>query len=241
LTKFVAFVSGKGGVGKTTVTLNTGHSLAKQGKSVTLLDGNLVTPNLAIHLGMVDPQGTLNKFLRKELQLNEIIYAHDSGFNVIPASPDYSEFLKTNPQQVSKVFKGLENTADYILVDAPSGLGYDLSSLLKNCDEVVIVANPTLTSVMDALKSMQLAKAHNVTVAGVVLNMTNRGRHELNENEVYEILGHPIIANIRTQRKVRKSLHKKQPASMLYPRSRLSKEFTKIANHISHEEFLIKG
>ncbi|MBI2125034.1 MinD/ParA family protein, partial [Candidatus Woesearchaeota archaeon] len=125
MTKFIAFVSGKGGVGKTTSTLNTGQALLQQGKRVTLLDANLMTPNLAIHLGFLNPEGTVNKFLRKEKDLNEVIYLHESGLSIVPASPSYSEFQKTNLQHLSEIFEHLDETTDFVLVDAPSGLGYE--------------------------------------------------------------------------------------------------------------------
>ena len=69
MTRFITFVSGKGGVGKTTSTVNIGHALITAGKKTTLVDGNLVTPNLSLHLGMLNPESTLNNFLRKEKSL----------------------------------------------------------------------------------------------------------------------------------------------------------------------------
>ena len=233
MTKFIALVSGKGGVGKTTCTLNVGQSLAKLGKDVVLLDANIVTPNLAIHLGHMNPEGTLNKFLRKEKSLKEIIYLHESGISLIPASPSLSEYQKTNPQKLHKAFDLLKNAADFVLVDAPSGLGYDLIQILKNTDEVLVVVNPTLSSVMDGLKTIQLAKENNNTVAGIILNMTNGGKDELSVKEVESILEHPILANIKYHRKVRKAAYRQAPLTHLYPRSRPAKEFMKVAQHLS--------
>src|SRR3989344_6573746 len=132
MTKFIAFVSGKGGAGKTTATLNVGQALTTLGKKVILVDANLVTPNLAIHLGFMNPEGTLNKFLRKEKSLKEITYLHESGLSLIPASPSLSEYQKTNPQKLNKLFDLLKNTADFVLIDAPSGLGYDVHQILKS-------------------------------------------------------------------------------------------------------------
>ncbi|MBU1974172.1 MAG: AAA family ATPase [Nanoarchaeota archaeon] len=94
MTKFVALVSGKGGVGKTTSTINLGYALTSLGKKTILLDANLTTPNLALHLGFIDPEKTLNEFLRKESSLQEITYQHDSGINFIPASHAYQESQK---------------------------------------------------------------------------------------------------------------------------------------------------
>jgi septum site-determining protein MinD len=233
MTKFVALVSGKGGVGKTTSALNIGQALVDLGKDVILVDGNIVTPNLAIHLGFMNPEGTLNKFLRKEKELKEVIYLHESGISFIPSSPSYSEFQKTNPQNISKIFERLDNTVDFVLIDAPSGLGYDLHQILKNTEEVLIVVNPNLSSVADALKTIQLANATNNSIAGILLNKTNKGKHELSEKEVEEILSHHILANIRTCNKIKKSTHKQMPLNYLYPRSKSAKEFVKVAKHLS--------
>lgn len=235
MTKFIAIISGKGGVGKTTTTLNLGIALNKLGKKVMLLDANLMTPNLALNLGMINPQSTLNQFLRKEKSLKEITYLHESGISVIPSSPSYTEFQKTNVQKLSKIFQSLNNTADFVLIDAPSGLGYEVLQVLKHSDEVLVVTNPNLPSVMDSLKSLQLARAHNNTVAGIVLNMTNGGRHEMKEQEVQDILAHPILGNVKQDRKHRKAAHKKFPLAHLYPWSRNAKQYEKIARFVSLE------
>lgn len=237
MTKFVAVVSGKGGAGKTTCTLNIGQALFNLGKKVLLVDANLVTPNLALQLGFLNPEGTINQFLRGEKSLQEITYLHESGLSIIPASPSYSEFQKTNPQKLTEIFEHLDGTADIILVDAPSGLGYEVHQVIKNCDEALIIANPNLSSMIDALKTIELTKANNKMVSGVVLNMTHRGWHELKSQEVEKYLELPIIANIRHDRKVRKSLHKQMPLNYLYPRSHSAKQFKIVAEHLSlHSE-----
>ena len=233
MTKFVAVVSGKGGAGKTTSTLNLGQALTNLGKKVILLDANLVTPNLSIQLGFMNPDGTINKFLRKEKNLKEVTYLHESGLSLIPASPSFNEFQKTNSQNISKIFEHLQNTVDIVLIDSPSGLGFEVEQVLKNSDEAVIVVNPTISSVVDALKTIQIAKKNENFITGILLNMSNGGRNELKVTEVEEILGHPIIANIRHDRKIRKSLHHKMPVTYKYPRSRSSKEFNKLADHLS--------
>lgn len=236
MTKFVAFISGKGGTGKTTSAVNIGHALTKAGIKTLVLDANLVTPNIALHLGLIHPKNTLNQFLRKEKGLKEITYLHESGLSFIPASPSYSEFQKTNSHDVSKIFANLDDTADLVLVDAISGLGTEVSEVLKNCDEAVIVTNPNLSSVMDGLKSIELAKVHNVTIAGILLNKSNKGRHELKSHEIEEILGHQIIGNVPHHKKFRKASFKQAPLSYCYPYSKMAKEFRTVAAYLSLEE-----
>lgn len=232
MTKFVAIASGKGGVGKTTSTLNIGQALSNLGKTVVLVDTNIVTPNLGLHLDLINPEGTLNKFLRKESSLKDVMHQHQGGFSVIPASPSYHE-SQNKDINLTRIFSRLDNTADFVLLDLPSGLGQDVSHCLSQSDEVLIVVNPTLSSVMDALKTMQLAKENDTMVAGIILNMSNKGRHEMKPSEVEEILGHPLIANVRTCKKVRKAQHRREPLNSLYPRAKSAKEFHKVAEHLS--------
>ncbi len=233
MTKFIALVSGKGGVGKTTTTLNLGQALANLGKRVIILDANLMTPNIAINLGFINPEGTLNKFLRKEKSLKEITYLHESGLSIIPSSPSYSEFQKTNIQRLNRIFEHLQDAADFVLVDAPSGVGYELNQVLKHCDEALLVVNPTISSVMDAVKTIHVATSYKNIIPGVVLNMSHNGRHELSTEEIERTLGHPVLGNIRRHNKIRKALHKQMPLPHLYPRSRLAKEYTNIAEYLA--------
>ncbi len=232
MTRFIAFVSGKGGVGKTTSTINVGQALINLGHKVVLLDANLVTPNLGIYLGLMDPPNSLNKFLRKEKSLKQITYLHESGLSFIPASPSYTEFQRTNPQKLGEIFEHLEDMAEFVLVDSPSGLGFDVQQVLKNCDEALVVVTPTLSSVMDALKSIELAKSTNTIIAGILLNMTHWGRNELTQPQVEEIMGYPVIANIKAHRKVWKTAHKQLPLNYLYSHSTIARQFRKVAEHL---------
>jgi len=240
MTRFVALVSGKGGVGKTTTALNVAHALHRAGKQVILVDANIATPNVGLQLGLIQPEGTLNKFLRKEKGLHDIIYRHESGVTLIPSSLSLQEFQNTDPKKMTEIFGHLDNISNFVLVDAPSGLGVEVNEILKNTDEVLIVANPNLSSVMDALKTIQLAQEHNNTIAGVILNMSNYGWSELKPDEVEKILGYPIVANIRHDRKFRKALLKQSPLGQLYPRSRSAMEFRKVAQHLCVNEKLVE-
>ncbi len=236
MTKFIAFVSGKGGVGKTTVTLNTGLALGKLGKKVVLLDANVGTPNLSLHLGIMNPEHTLNQFLRKEKNLQQITYMGDENISFLFSSPSYAEYQKTNFKKFSEIFEHLDHQSDFVLVDSPSGLGPEVNQVLKNTDEAIIVVNPNLSSVMDALKTIQLAAANKNIITGIVLNMSNFGGwNELKPQEIEEILGYPIIANIKHNSKFRKAAHKQNPLTTLYPRSASVREFKKIASNLALE------
>ncbi len=240
MTKFIAFVSGKGGTGKTTASINVGQALVQKGIKAVVLDANLVTPNVALQLGLVNPPGTINKFLRKEKALKEVMYLHGSGLTIIPASPSFTEFQKTNALGISQIFGHLQGIADIVLVDAPSGLGIELSEVLKHCDEAIVVANPNLSSVMDALKTIKLAKQHQAAIAGILLNMSNKGKHELPPEQVEEILGSPILADVRYDKKFRKAMYQQVPLTHKYRWSRSARQFRQVASFLTLEHHLQK-
>ncbi len=231
----MALISGKGGVGKTSVTVNLGHSLAKQGKKVVLVDANLATANLGHHLGKVSHTGTINEFLRKEKHIHEVLQKNEHGFSYIPASSSFTEFQKTNPSRIGKVMEHLDRAHDIVLLDAPSGMGPELSFLLSHTDEALVVTTPTLSSVMEALKSLEVAKSKGNVITGVVLNMTHNGKHELSEAEVKKLLGVPVIANIEHNRNMHKAQHKGVPLATMgffAKRSQPAKEFQKLSDFV---------
>ncbi|MCK5452598.1 MAG: AAA family ATPase, partial [Candidatus Aenigmarchaeota archaeon] len=87
MTEIISVVSGKGGVGKTTLVSNLAVALTKLGGKVLVIDGNVSGANLGIHLGVpsVYPV-SLNDVLHKDAFITQAIYRHASGFNIIPAS-----------------------------------------------------------------------------------------------------------------------------------------------------------
>lgn len=236
MTKFVAIVSGKGGAGKTTTAINLCQALTELGKNSIVLDANLATPDLALHLGSINPKNTLNQFLRLERELHEVICRHESGISYIPASPSYSEFKRSDYKKLPEMFEHLDDSAELVLVDSPSGLGSEVSEILKNTDEALIVVNPYLSSVIDALKTIQLAEESNNIITGIILNMSNKEHQELKKTEIEKMLGRPIIGNVKFNKKMKKSLHKNMPMNYLYPRSEAAREYRKIANCICQNE-----
>ncbi len=235
MTNFLAIISGKGGAGKTTTSLNLGHALTKLGKKVILLDANFATPNLAAHLGITSPNATLNDFLKRKKSLREVIHLHHSGLIFIPSSISYQDFRKSQPDQITEIFEHLEGMADFVLVDCPAGLGYELVQILKNTDGALVVVNPHLSSLIDALKSIEIAKENNNSIPGFVLNMVYN-KNEIKSEEVEKTLNVPLLAKVIYDKKIKKALYKQSPSHYLYPRTKSSKEYLKLAEYLIDEK-----
>ena len=158
MTRIVVCASGKGGVGKTTLVANLGLALAKLGKDVTVVDANLTTPNLGLHLGVPLYPTTLHDVVKGRAHIRDAIYEHESGLKIIPAGISIKDLKGADPKEIPNAFLGLLGTSDIVLVDASAGLGREALSALEAADELLLITNPDISSVTDALKTAKLAE-----------------------------------------------------------------------------------
>ncbi len=126
MARIIVINSGKGGVGKTTTAINLGASLNKLGKEVVVLDANLNTPNVGLHLGAPIVPITLNHVLKGKSDIDEAIYEHASGTKIIPASLSVKELTKFNLKKFPQKIKNLKNHADFVIIDSAAGFGEEV-------------------------------------------------------------------------------------------------------------------
>ena len=154
--KVYAVISGKGGVGKTTSAINLGSSVNSLGKEVIIVDANLTTPNIGLHLGSPIVPVTLNHVLNNKARVEEAIYEHESGTKILPSSLSIGELKNLEPDKIVDVAKKLRKIAECIFLDASAGLGDEAKAAIKACDEVIIITNPDISAVTDALKTIKV-------------------------------------------------------------------------------------
>src|SRR3989338_11517016 len=122
MTRIIAIVSGKCGVGKTTLVANLGAALAGMGKDVIVLDANLTTPNLGIHLGVPLFPVTLHDVLKGRAHIRDAIYDHESGLRVVPAGISLRDLRGVDAKDLPTALLDLLGHADIILVDGAGWL-----------------------------------------------------------------------------------------------------------------------
>ena len=98
-------ISGKGGVGKTTSAVNLGAAMNLLGEDIIIVDTNLTTPNIGLHLGTPVVPVTLNHVMNDKSKIEESIYEHESGTKIILSSLSIEELKKTNPKKLPEVIK----------------------------------------------------------------------------------------------------------------------------------------
>ncbi|MCK5333089.1 MAG: AAA family ATPase, partial [Candidatus Aenigmarchaeota archaeon] len=170
MTRVIAVSSGKGGVGKTTMTSNLGVALNDFGQKAVVVDTNLTTPNLGFHLGVPLYPKTLHDVMKGEASIDDATYIHPSGLKVIPAGISMADLKSTNPKNLSKAVISLVGDHDVVLLDSAAGLGKESMAGIHAADELLVVTNPQLPAVTDALKAIKVSEEEGTKVIGVVLN-----------------------------------------------------------------------
>ena len=242
MTRVIGIISGKGGVGKTTVALNLGAVLAKHfNRNVTIVDCNVTSSHLGLHLGIYNHPTNLNKALRGELEMEKAGYQHSTGMNVIPASVHLEDLKGIDITDLSEKIKTMSDPDKIILLDSSPGFGREAMAAIRASDELVCITNPYIPSIMDVVRCKKLINEIKKNHLGIVLNMVNREKYELTKNEVEHLTGIPVISSIPYDKNVNKSLALKTPVAMLNPKSSASKEIFRLASNLIEEEYKTRG
>lgn len=239
MTRIIGIVSGKGGVGKTTIVANLGAVLASQFKKrVIIVDCNITTSHLGLYLGMYYHPVSLNQVLRGEATMDDAIYDYSiPGLKIIPASLSLDELKGVDMGELKYRIKDLFGKADMVLLDSAPGLGKEGISTLRASDELLFVTTPFVPHVIDVIKTHQIANEVGAKSLGIVLNMSGEGRHELSPQDIEKLVELPIISIIPRDKHILRSLASKIPVVDLNPNSPASREIKKLAATLLGEEY----
>lgn len=229
MSKVYAIVSGKGGVGKTTSVANLGAALNKFKEDVVIVDTNLATPNIGLHFGAPIVPISLNHVLQGKANIDEAIYEHESGMKIVPSSLSLKDLKKVKLENLYNIAKELKKMYNYIIFDSAAGLGEEVKVTLEACDEAIIVTNPNILSVTDALKTIKLAKDMGKPIRGVIVSRVRGDKNEMSLESINEMLEIPILGIVPEDKNVISSLNKKDVVVNTKPRSKASKAYLDIA------------
>jgi septum site-determining protein MinD len=164
-----AVASGKGGTGKTTSTLALGMALAEE-HDVTVVDADTGMANLLFHAGLADVDVTLHDVLAGSAPVDAATYDR-FGMRVVPCGTSLAGFRDADPGRLRTAVADLAADTDVLLLDSPAALGSKSAVLpVVLADRVVVVLNPTVPSLSDALKVQEYARSYGTGVAGVLFN-----------------------------------------------------------------------
>jgi septum site-determining protein MinD len=230
--KVIVITSGKGGVGKTTTAINLGAAMNKFGKDVLIIDGNLTTPNIGIHLNSPEVPINLNHVLSGKADAFEAVYEHESGVKIMPSSLSIKELNKIRPEKIKDFKEDFKKISDYIIVDSAAGLGHEAISIIPMADEIIIVTNPEMPALTDALKTIKIAEQMKKTVLGVIVTRVRKNDFEMSPETVKEMLETTVLGMIPEDICIQKSLGLKDAVVHTHPKSNSARAYKEIAAKI---------
>lgn len=229
MTKIITITSGKGGVGKTTTAINLGAALNFFGKDVIVVDANLTTPNVGLHLGAPIVPISLNHVLLGKAKIADALYEHESGTKIIPSSLSVKELRKIDHSKLKEVGKKLRKAADYVIYDSAAGLGEEAIAALESGDELIIVTNPEIPAVTDALKTSKVIEELGKEVKGVIITRVRGSKTEMPVANVKDMLELPILGVIPEDENMQTALVMKDALIHTHPRSKAARAYKRIA------------
>lgn len=173
-----AVASAKGGVGKTTTSINLGAAFAAMGESVVVVEVDLAMANVVDFLDLpftVNTDPTLHDVLADEAIVAAAICEAPGGFDVLPSGTALDGFAATDPQELREVVAMLRHEYDVVVLDTGAGVSYETVLPLGLADAVVLVSTPRVASVRDTRKTMDLVDRVDGTVEGIVFARSGTG------------------------------------------------------------------
>ncbi len=237
MTKIITITSGKGGVGKTTTAINLGAALNAFGKEVIIVDANLTTPNVGLHLGAPIVPVSLNHVLSGKAKIADAVYEHESGTKIIPSSLSVKDLRTIEHSKLKEVGKKLKKAADFVIYDSAAGLGEEAIAALEAADELIIVTNPEIPAVTDALKTSKVIEELGKEVRGVIVTRVRGSRSEMPIMNVKDMLELPILGVIPEDDNMQVALVMKDALIHTHPRSKAAKAYRKIAAKLIGNNF----
>lgn len=249
----IAVASGKGGVGKTTTSVNLSIALARQNRRACLLDADLGLANADVLCGLM-PKARLESAIDSEetQSLEDLAIDAPGGFRLIPGSVGIGRVGELDQNERSTLLNRLEDLQagnDVILIDTSAGLGDSVTTFVQAADLGLIVVTPEPTSVADAYALIKVlimgadGQGKDKQSIPKLAMIINQAANEKEANQVYNrmagvcdrFLGYqiPMLGYIRSDKRVVKAVKARSPYMIETPRSPAGRDMTKLAAALS--------
>lgn len=238
----ILICSGKGGVGKTTLTANLGIALARLGRTVAVLDADFGLRNLDLLLGLENRiVYTAQDVLAETCRLEQALVKHKQvpTLSLLPAgNPRMLEWL--TPEDMRRITALLAQRFEYVLIDAPAGVEKGFSNAAAAASEAIVVTNPEVSAVRDADRVIGLLATMNVSPVQLVLNRVRPkmmvNQEMLTVDEVSDLLALPLLGLVLEDEQVIVSTNRGEPLTLSDKPSAAGKAYRNIARRLTGED-----
>ncbi|MBF0380524.1 MAG: MinD/ParA family protein [Magnetococcales bacterium] len=238
----MAITSGKGGVGKTLVTVNLAINYARLGLKVLLIDADLGLANIDVVLG-VTPKFTIEDVLSGELTLDEVAVQGPLGITILPAASGVAELSNLTEEQKLALMDHIDHwhaDFDVVLVDTGAGISPNVRFFVLAVERIMIVVTPDPASITDAYALMKVMfMNHRVSHFDLVVNQVSS---EKEAKDVYRTLsqvadkylniGMNFAGSIPEDPLLVKSVRQQRPVADLFPEAPASQAFIALSKRV---------
>lgn len=239
--RIITVTSGKGGVGKTNISVNLALQLARRGHRTCLFDADMGLANVNILLGLY-PELNLADAILGQKAIAEILIRNYQGIDIVPGSTGISELTALDPEQIHRAISGFSDldTYDFILFDTSAGAGAEVTAFCRAASEIILIITPEPTSLTDAYSLLKILSAQgcNKPVQVVV----NQARHLQHARIPYLSLSRTVAKHlsikisalgfIAQDSHVTEAVKLQKPFLSLYPKAIASACIGKIADRL---------
>lgn len=248
--RVITVTSGKGGVGKTSLSVNLAIQLRRLGKRVVVLDADFGLANIEIMLG-IRPQYNLADLMFRGKSMNDIITYGPEGIGFISGGSGINEMANLTRDQVFRLIQKmaeLDQQADVIIVDTGAGIGDSVLEFVAASAEVLLVATPEPTSITDAYALLKSLNRNSSYKPGktVVKMVANQVRGNNDADELFDKLGIVVnkflnidieyLGSIPYDANMQRAVMRQEPLSMAAPNAAAARSVEKIARVLANKE-----
>ena len=246
MSRIIVTTSGKGGVGKTTVTANLGMALARLGRQVALVDADFGLRNLDLLLGLENRVVyTAVEVFTGECRLEQALVKdkREPGLVLLPAAQNRNKEA-VSPEQMQEVVEALTKIYNYVIIDSPAGIEMGFKNAIIAAKEAIIVTTPEIAAVRDADRVVGLLEAQDIKRIHLIVNRLRPAMVQVNDmmsvQDVQEILAIPLIGVVPEDERVIVSTNRGEPLVLAENPSLAGTAFDNIARRLEGEkvEFL---
>ena len=225
----IAVTGGKGGVGKTNISVNLAVAMADIGKRVLILDADLGLANIDVVLGL-HPEFDLSHVLRGEKTLEEVVIEGPSGIKIVPAASGIRQMAELSEAEHAGLIRGfsdLSHDLDVLIVDTAAGISDTVISFSRAVQELIVVVCDEPASITDAYAMIKLLnREYGINRFRILANMTRtaqEGRDLYNKlcrvTDRYLDVMLNYMGSIPYDEYMRKAIKSQRPVVHAFPRS----------------------
>ncbi|MEC4985989.1 MAG: septum site-determining protein MinD [Oscillatoria sp. PMC 1068.18] len=242
MSRIIVITSGKGGVGKTTVTANLGAAIALQGRKVALVDADFGLRNLDLLLGLENRiVYTAVEVMARECRLEQALVKDKrlNGLVLLPAAQNRNKESIT-PEQMKLLVNALTKRYEYVIVDCPAGIEMGFRNAIAAASEAIIVTTPEVAAVRDADRVVGLLEAHGIKQINLIVNRLKPEMVQLHDmmsvEDVLEILAIPLLGIVPDDERIIVSSNRGEPLVLNSDTSLPAIAFNNIARRLEGEK-----